>query len=257
MSNYRIAQAVNGGGWEYYHDFPTGAAIANLEVWVITTDEAEQVLQDAADEIMGYPSVVHFNGNDARGLEWTSDGGTTWELLDIIGDPNEDPGDGWEVAGVATATKEHTLVRKSEVTGPTTDWVLSAGTNTADSQWEVYDQNTFEYIGFHEMGGSYVDNVIQSNKTQLTNYPNPFNPSTTIYFSNTASVKNAEIAIYNIKGQKIKTFDVTRYGNEGSVLWEGKDVNGKEVPSGIYFSIYDVEGDDGDFTSVKKLILLK
>ncbi len=101
------------------------------------------------------------------------------------------------------------------------------------------------------------ENTITLNSRFINCYPNPFNPSTTIYFSNTVSVKNAEIVIYNIKGQKIKSFDVTRYGNEGSVIWEGKDENGKEVPSGIYFSIYDVKSDDGDFTSVKKLILLK
>ncbi len=260
LSDYQISQAPNGGGWQYYHSFPVGAFITNGDVWVITTDEAVAELQDEADEILAYPSVVHFNGNDARGLEWTPDGGTTWVLLDVIGLPDEDPGtgNGWEVAGVANATVEHTLVRKLTVADPTTDWALSAGTNASDSQWDVYDQNTFSYIGDHEFGGSYAENnIIQDNKAQLTNYPNPFNPSTTIYFSNTASVRNAEITIYNIKGQKIKTFDVTQYGNEGSVVWEGKDDNRKEVTSGIYFSIFDVKSDDGDFTCFKKMILLK
>ena len=134
LDDYRINQSVNGGGWEYQHYFPTGATITDDNVWVITTDEADTILQNAADEVLSYPSVVHFNGNDARGLEKTIDGGTTWTLLDVIGIPDEDPGDGWEVAGVTNATLNHTLVRKSTVEAPTTDWTLSAGTNTSDSQ---------------------------------------------------------------------------------------------------------------------------
>ncbi len=156
LDDYRINQSVNGGGWQYQHYFPTGATITDGDVWVITTNEADATLQNAADEILSYPSVVHFNGNDARGLEKTIDGGITWTLLDVIGVPEEDPGDGWEVAGVPNGTYNHTLVRKSTVEAPTTDWALSAGTNASDSQWEVYDQNTFDYIGFHIFGADII-----------------------------------------------------------------------------------------------------
>ena len=162
LSNYRIAQAVNGTGWQYYHSFPSGAIIANDDVWVRTTDAAVATLQDVADEILAYPSVVHFNGDDARGLEKTINGGTTWTLLDVIGVPDEDPGDGWEVAGVTNATLNHTLVRKSTVEAPTTDWTLSAGTNASDSQWEVYDHDTFDYIGFHIFGADIIPPTLNS-----------------------------------------------------------------------------------------------
>lgn len=162
LEYYRINQSVNGGGWQYQHYFPIGATITDGDVWVITTNTAVAALQDVADEILAYPSVVHFNGNDARGLEKTTDGGITWTLLDVIGDPDDDPGDGWEVAGVNNATKDHTLVRKSTVEAPTTDWALSAGTNASDSQWEVYDQNTFDYIGFHDAGADIIPPILTS-----------------------------------------------------------------------------------------------
>ena len=61
----------------------------------------------------------------------------------------EDPGNGWEVAGEADATKDHTLVRKCSVTDGNTDWAASAGTNADDSEWVVYDQNTWDNLGSH------------------------------------------------------------------------------------------------------------
>jgi len=149
LSNYRIAQSSNGNGWQYWHEFPAGSTLETGDVWVMTTDEADVQLQDVADEILSYPSVVHHNGNDARGLEKTTDGGTSWTLIDVIGIPDEDPGDGWDVAGTPSATKDHTLVRKSSITEGTVGWTTSAGTTAEDSQWIVYSIDTFEYLGFH------------------------------------------------------------------------------------------------------------
>lgn len=154
LQNYRIAQSRNGGGWEFYHTWDSPTTLAAGDVWVITTDQAAQVMQNVADEILAYPSVVHFNGNDARALEVTTDGGGTWTTLDVIGVPDEDPGTGWSVAGVDAATAEHTLVRKLSVQSGNTDWAASAGTNASNSEWEVYPQDTFEYLGYHGSGGA-------------------------------------------------------------------------------------------------------
>ena len=77
-------------------------------------------------------------------------------ILDCIGTwSSEDPGSGWDVAGVNDATKDHTLVRKSTVlSGNYGNWDLSAGTNETDSEWLVYDQNTWDYLGYHEVDTS-------------------------------------------------------------------------------------------------------
>ena len=147
LTNYQIAQAVNGGGWQYYHTFTTGTSIADGDVWVITTDQADASIQAVADEILPYPSVVHHNGDDARGLISISGTDTTW--IDIIGDPNNDPGSGWDVAGVTNGTQNHTLVRKSTVTSGNTDWSVSAGTTMDNSEWIVLDQDTWTYVGSH------------------------------------------------------------------------------------------------------------
>ncbi len=122
--------------------------------------------------------------------------------------------------------------------------------------------DTYESVPSNEVTVEVVsaDGSLLPVDTELIgNYPNPFNPSTTIYFT-ARNVKDAKIVIYNVKGQKIKSFDIEQSSlsdGKGSVVWNGKDDNGKSVTSGIYFSTIDAKRDDGDFTSMKKMILLK
>jgi hypothetical protein len=103
------------------------------------------------------------------------------------------------------------------------------------------------------IGVGVKDYQVSSNKILLYNYPNPFNPSTTIYFT-AEHTENAELFIYNIKGQTIKTLiDKNIQAGEHSLVWDGKDDNGKPVVSGIYFYRLKV----GDFEESRKMLLLK
>jgi len=73
----------------------------------------------------------------------------------MIGTWDADPGSGWEVAGVANGTKDHSLIRKSDVTsGNGGAWYASAGTDTDDSEWIVLDQNDWTGLGAHDFTGS-------------------------------------------------------------------------------------------------------
>ncbi len=69
----------------------------------------------------------------------------------------------------------------------------------------------------------------------IGNYPNPFNPSTNIMFSLNKD-SDVEVKVYNTKGQLVYNFGTHDYleGNH-SLHWNGKNLNGKEVSSGIYF----------------------
>ena len=90
--------------------------------------------------------------------------------------------------------------------------------------------------------------------TRLTgNYPNPFNPETKIEYS-IAKAGNAELTIYNIKGQRVKTLinDHIEAGDH-SIVWNGKDDKGTDVSSGVYF--YRLKTADGVHN--KKMLLLK
>jgi hypothetical protein len=89
----------------------------------------------------------------------------------------------------------------------------------------------------------------------ISNYPNPFNPSTTILFNlNTDNVENTELVIYNLKGQKVKQLinDQLSAGQHTTV-WNGFNDEGKSVTSGVYF--YKLKA--GNFEQTKKMILMK
>ncbi len=89
------------------------------------------------------------------------------------------------------------------------------------------------------------------------NYPNPFNPTTNIKFSLKADSK-VLLNIYNIRGQKVKTLinDNMEAGYH-TIVWDGRDDSGKSVSSGVYFNNFGSADASGDYTSVKKMILLK
>jgi hypothetical protein len=90
--------------------------------------------------------------------------------------------------------------------------------------------------------------------TLIGNYPNPFNPETTIKFSISKN-SNVDLSIYNIKGQRIRTLANQQYAaGDYSIVWEGADDNGRSVGSGVYF--YKL-GVDGKLTSTRKCILMK
>lgn len=91
------------------------------------------------------------------------------------------------------------------------------------------------------------------------NYPNPFNPTTEIKFG-IPKTSNVSIGIYNILGQKIATLlnSELNAGNY-SVIWDGKDISGRNVSTGIYFYKLETNSIDGTvkFTNVKKMMLSK
>jgi len=100
-----------------------------------------------------------------------------------------------------------------------------------------------------------VENVIVlSDKFDLSNHPNPFNPSTTIKFS----IQNeceVELTIYNIRGQKIKQL-VSNQLSAGHqyISWNGDNESGKPVSSGIYYYQLNV---NGKTVATNKCLLLK
>jgi len=111
-------------------------------------------------------------------------------------------------------------------------------------------------IGCYEWDGTanQDENIpLLTDKLNLTNYPNPFNPSTTILYSLPKDMQ-VNLVVYNIKGQKIKTLHNGKQAKgQHSVIWDGTDENGKLVSSGIYF--YKLVTPNKVLTS--KMVMLK
>ncbi len=103
-----------------------------------------------------------------------------------------------------------------------------------------------------------ANEVIIPVTTELSgNFPNPFNPTTSIKYALHEDAKIC-IKIFNIKGQKVKTLvDKQQSAGYHTVMWNGKDNSGKAAASGLYFYKMVSEGNSGDYTSIKKMILLK
>ncbi len=94
---------------------------------------------------------------------------------------------------------------------------------------------------------------IPAYSTSLSNYPNPFNPSTTVQFSLQSGCE-IELSIFNVRGQKIKTL-ANDYYESGShqIQWDGTGWDGKKVGSGVY--LYRLETPHS--TISKKMLLLQ
>ena len=147
LSNYSLSSCSNGcdedNEWDYPNNvtFAAGTIIANGDVYVVYHGSADPTIAAEGDQTFTYLS----NGDDVFALTEVGSG----FVLDIIGIIGNDPGSGWEVAGVINATKDHTLVRKCSVTQGNINWSMSSGTNAQDSEWEVFSQNYWTDIDQH------------------------------------------------------------------------------------------------------------
>ena len=104
--------------------------------------------------------------------------------------------------------------------------------------------------------------LIPQNGINISNYPNPFNPTTTISFNLTTEItENTELIIYNIKGQRVKYLtpslshpELVEGRGVYKVMWDGTDQTKKPVSSGIYFYQLDI---NGKIAAKNKMMLLK
>ncbi|MCD4828943.1 MAG: lamin tail domain-containing protein [Candidatus Cloacimonetes bacterium] len=170
LADYAIWRISNGGDWTegQSNAVQLVGTVPAEGVWVICNSSADPAIQAVSDSIGS--TATYYNGNDAMGLAYFD--GSDWTLIDAIGEADPNPPAAWDVAGVSGATGEHTLVRKSGILTGTTDWAASAGANATNSQWLVYPQDTFSYLGSHDLVGGNVPPAI-SNVIYTPGFPTP------------------------------------------------------------------------------------
>jgi|SRR5690554_936066 len=171
----------------------------------------------------------------------------------------------WDSEMVNT-TNVNNAVEDSElinVTGFTTEEMKDSATYI-QSGWdfeniwsinpEVNDGYPFLQWLLSSTPNSELDNNISMSKLSVTNYPNPFNPETTIEFNNPVQGE-VNINIYNLKGQLVKSL-LQENLNQGvhKAVWQGTDSNNRQVASGIYF--YRITSSDKS-SITKKIVLMK
>jgi hypothetical protein len=101
--------------------------------------------------------------------------------------------------------------------------------------------------------GEYEAPFVPTTTALMQNFPNPFNPSTTLTFD-MAKPGHVTIKIYNVSGRLIRTLlDERRDAGRHHIEWNGIDANGSTVPSGIYFYRMRASGYD----ATKKMILVR
>ena len=123
----------------------------------------------------------------------------------------------------------------------------------SDSNAEALESN---FIGSTWTVGS---NTLDNDAPEIysyslsSNYPNPFNPSTTIDYS-IANAGEVSIAVYDMMGRYVRTL-VSDFATPGSytIVWDAKNDEGLSVSAGMY--IYKMAS--GDFVQVNKMLLIK
>ena len=159
-----------------------------------------------------------------------------------------------------TNPNDFTIISGTNYIQPPVEWTeytydIPAGATRIGIQCVSNDAFIFLVDDVTVMGGTAIEDPgVPVVATELHgNFPNPFNPETTIRYS----VKEAtpvSIDIYNVKGQLVKTLvNENKASGHYSVTWNGRDNNNLPVSSGVYF--YKMFA--GKYSSTRKMILMK
>ncbi|MBI2428966.1 MAG: T9SS type A sorting domain-containing protein [Ignavibacteriales bacterium] len=97
------------------------------------------------------------------------------------------------------------------------------------------DESKLVFVGNRE------NPLIPNNDSLLYAYPNPFNPETKlkVRLPNGVTSSSATLQIFNVLGQRVKTFDVSSLKSESftEIVWNGESDAGVRVTSGVYFAV--------------------
>ena len=218
LDNYAIMTNYNGHPWSGEYHFPTGAQLAPGDVFVVANEASNAAILAVADDSLAYNAggyVVGFNGDDVRAL-YKFNTPTDSAIVDIIGRYDlVDPGHGWAVAGVADATKDHTLIRKSNVVGGSNDWDAIAGTDSLNSQYLVYPKNDFSMLGSHTAMASVAPSYLWSNGDTTVSIT--VNPTTTTVY--TVNVSNTNCVAVDSVTVTVNPMPVVNLGADTTIKW--------------------------------------
>ena len=97
------------------------------------------------------------------------------------------------------------------------------------------------------------ENLVSKNYMLHSNYPNPFNPITTIHYDIPLD-SQVKLDIYDVSGRKVRTLvDGPQTAGSKSVQWDARDVHGRAISAGLYLYTLNT----GKYTKTNKMVFLK
>jgi hypothetical protein len=213
--------------------FPAGSSIGAGAYLVVCAD---------TDEVKLKYGITNVIGNFSFGLNNSGDAARIFDQYGILKDivtftdsspwPTEADGDGPSLE-LKNPTLDNSLAE---------NWSASSGAGTPGSQNSTFVSAMDKRSGM-ELRGFQL----------YPNFPNPFNPSTSIRYQLSA-FSHVDLSIYNNLGQKVVTL-IRGDENRGlhTIQWNGKDANGQKVSSGIYYTVLKAEPQ----VQTHKMILMK
>ena len=129
-------------------------------------------------------------------------------------------------------------------------WTIVA----TDAKYNVYAENGPFTLTIDGVQLNINDNDLIPDEFALyANYPNPFNPTTTISYDLPDQAK-VTLGIYDLLGKQIKTLiNQSQDAGNKMAVWDGTDELGRPVSAGVY--LYQIQA--GEFTQTRKMLLLK
>ncbi|MCC7429468.1 T9SS type A sorting domain-containing protein, partial [bacterium] len=212
------------------YDLPYYGSGATMIVWGSATGFDNDPIANAGEDFSGFvDSLVTLDGTKSYDIDgdtlsflWTQVSGTSVTLQ--------------------TPTQPLCSFLNSGLVGEFLTFVLEVSSNTFVA---------FDTVKVEVLPTGLSENTNKTKNFRLSqNFPNPFNPNTTIVYE--LPNKAGKLLIFNAKGEKVREFLLEK--KSGSVVWNGTDFSGKQVSSGIYF--YRLETENG-FSETKKMVLLK
>ncbi|MHB9012869.1 MAG: glycoside hydrolase family 3 C-terminal domain-containing protein [Ignavibacteriaceae bacterium] len=271
LGNFEVEAAVNGDN--SIDELSTINNICTDTVTVIPKPATDIAIGKTATasslESSSYPASYAVDGNNST--RWSSQfSDPQWLMVDLGAVYNIDK---VVISWEAAYAKEFEILISSDGLNWTTAQHITNGTGglsniSISSQARFvkmlgiqrgtqYGYSIYEFQVFPVDTNS-VNDIEQTLKTPSKysledNYPNPFNPTTTIRY-HVPKQGNVKIEVFNISGQLIRTL-VNSYYNPGDyfVMWDGRNSSGNVISSGTYF--YRMTS--GNFAETKKMVFLK
>ncbi|MCC7430514.1 carboxypeptidase regulatory-like domain-containing protein [bacterium] len=258
------AYQVSNLGPEDYYVFALGNGLvptfyANVQNWQNAT--LVTVNNSSATNInISLPTVFDSSFCEIGGIVNVDDGTTANSVNQINPLPNAlvyAVGQNGNVLGYAFTEPDGSYKIQGVITGNYTIYATKLGLGTENSNVSLgfanLSVNSVDFVLMAVTDAKDEQNETVSGYSLKNNYPNPFNPTTTIEFA-VPEFSSVKITVYNALGQLVKTLANQNFvQGTHNVVWNGTNENGKQVSSGIYFYRFET----ANYSQTKRMLFLK